>query len=63
MNIVLVGQKDCPPLKAPANGEIDFNKKGTRATFSCKRGFSLKGENILNCQNGKWSSQPPVCSK
>ena len=52
---------DCPPLEAPANGRVSVSKNGARARFICKREYTIKGEDILDCNNGRWSSEPPVC--
>ena len=61
--ILYIGRQPCRPLKAPANGRIRYSRTGTRAYFTCKQGFNVKGENTLVCQNEKWNSQPPVCFK
>ena len=35
---------------------------GGRATFSCKDGFSLKGDDDIEClSSSSWSSWPPSC--
>ena len=52
----------CPQLESPANGRIHFSGKNhTRASFYCKDGFILRGDGILNCTDGTWSSSPPTC--
>ena len=34
---------------------------GSTINFECEDGYSLKGENSLVCDNGKWSGEPPIC--
>ena len=35
---------------------------GGRATFTCNEGFSLKGDDDIEClSSGSWSSWPPTC--
>ena len=59
----LAEEKECSPLKSPANGSIAFNKNGQRARFYCNTGFVIKGEKNAVCINGRWSSWPPMCTK
>ena len=51
----------CPLLKAPRRGEITITDDRKLAFFSCNRGFTLRGSNIVKCINGKWDSSPPTC--
>ncbi|XP_015755086.1 PREDICTED: sushi, von Willebrand factor type A, EGF and pentraxin domain-containing protein 1-like isoform X4 [Acropora digitifera] len=39
----------------------DF-RHGKKVTFGCRRGFRLKGVNIITCNNGNWSNPLPVCA-
>ena len=39
----------------------DF-RHGKKVTFGCRRGFGLKGVNIITCNDGTWSNPRPVCS-
>ena len=52
---------NCVSLKDPDNGTVYQFPDGTTAIFSCKNGFITKGESILRCVNGNWSSSPPKC--
>ncbi|XP_064382155.1 sushi, von Willebrand factor type A, EGF and pentraxin domain-containing protein 1-like isoform X4 [Halichondria panicea] len=54
----------CPDLIDPRYGDVDVtgNTPGSKATYTCDRGFTLVGSSTAKCQlNGKWSSVPPVC--
>merc|ERR1719232_1608465 len=54
----------CKPLNTPANGSMVLTtlRIGGRATFKCKEGFSLKGDDDIEClSSGSWSSWPPTC--
>ena len=54
----------CKPLKQPLNGTMVLTtlRIGGKATFKCDYGFSLKGDDDLEClSSGSWSSWPPTC--
>lgn len=53
--------KKCPVLSDPENGEIFFFPDGQTAIFTCKSGYTIKGNSYLQCVNGVWSSPPPKC--
>ena len=56
---------ECNPLLPPAKGMVQVppaRTPGFIATFNCKFGFSLVGEENITCEeNGKWSSNVPTC--
>ena len=58
-------QKDgCGFLNPPENGNVRHKgtKVGSKAVYSCKRGYQLKGEHERKCQyNGSWSGDEPQC--
>ena len=54
----------CDKLRDPRNGDVDLTgiTVGSRAKYSCDRGFELKGNQIRKCQsNGQWSGNEPRC--
>ena len=54
----------CDKLRDPRNGDVDLTgiTVGSKARYSCNRGFDLKGDQIRKCQsNGQWSGIEPVC--
>ena len=59
------GSMSCPPLMSPMNGVARGScvnaKHGDICNFSCFAGSILSGMPVLTCNNGMWSSQPPVC--
>ena len=55
-----------PSLKAPVNGAKFAIKIGgfeKYISFRCNPGYSLTGETLAVCENGKWSATTPVCLK
>ena len=54
----------CDKLRDPRNGDVDLTgiTVGSRAKYSCDRGFDLKGDQVRKCQsNGQWSGSEPIC--
>ena len=51
----------CRTLSAPSHGRLTTSKDGEFAFFSCKRGYTMKGSDVLQCVNGKWNKSPPSC--
>ena len=54
----------CKDLVAPSNGTMVLTtlRIGGRATFKCQDGFSLKGDDDIEClSSGSWSLWPPSC--
>jgi len=61
-NVVIPGCH--PSLEAPINGQKRvLEKSGLYISFSCNPGYSLTGETLAECINGKWSTTTPVCTK
>ncbi|XP_074621677.1 sushi, von Willebrand factor type A, EGF and pentraxin domain-containing protein 1-like isoform X2 [Acropora palmata] len=57
-------KENCADPGALSNGFRrggDF-RHGKKVTFGCRRGFRLKGVNIITCNDGTWSNPRPVCS-
>ncbi|XP_044180207.1 sushi, von Willebrand factor type A, EGF and pentraxin domain-containing protein 1-like isoform X4 [Acropora millepora] len=57
-------KENCASPGALSNGFRrggDF-RHGKKVTFGCRRGFRLKGVNIITCNNGNWSNPLPVCA-
>ncbi|CAJ1086014.1 sushi%2C von Willebrand factor type A, EGF and pentraxin domain-containing protein 1 [Xyrichtys novacula] len=65
----LGGVPSCRPIecslpKQIANGKVVYTKLqfGHSVTYSCHRGYRLKGPETLTClASGEWNTQPPVC--
>nr|XP_056705184.1 sushi, von Willebrand factor type A, EGF and pentraxin domain-containing protein 1 [Euleptes europaea] len=54
----------CKHLEDPENGQShgDIYRVGSEVSFSCDKGYQLKGVNKLTClESGKWSHQIPYC--
>ncbi len=57
--------RDCPSLPNPLNGavEVDGLATGSTARYLCIPGYLLVGGSERTCNDGKWSGEPPVCTK
>ncbi|XP_019850306.1 PREDICTED: sushi, von Willebrand factor type A, EGF and pentraxin domain-containing protein 1-like isoform X2 [Amphimedon queenslandica] len=56
----------CVKLSNPANGNVQQTGTvlGSRATYSCNKGFVLVGiEKRVCSRNGKWSGEAPICKR
>ncbi|XP_077864896.1 meprin A subunit beta-like [Saccoglossus kowalevskii] len=56
----------CPPLEAPTHGALlgDCCLKGDIAIFTCELGYTLYGEEELQClDTGNWNYGTPVCQE
>lgn len=56
---------DCGLLQAPLNGSVDFTSTvlSSIASYTCDKGFTLKGNNTRECQiNEEWSGKEPQCN-
>ena len=57
--------KDCGSLKIPLNGSLigpNITTFPNSLTFSCDRGFALKGSRVRSCQaNEIWSGNETLC--
>lgn len=54
----------CPFIKPPTNGNLDItgHKHGDTASYSCKKGHILVGDQFSICElGGNWTSEPPEC--
>ena len=55
---------DCRNLTNPSNGQVFLNDTylGSEATYTCDKGFALRGRSSRICQeNEQWSDSEPVC--
>ena len=57
--------RDCPSLPNPLNGAVEVNglATGSTARYTCIPGYLLVGGSKRTCNDGKWSGEPPVCTK
>ena len=58
----------CPPLTAPANGELSSNETiyniDTTLHFTCNECYNLTNEGSLTClPSGSWNYEVPVCTR
>ncbi|XP_039298453.1 sushi, von Willebrand factor type A, EGF and pentraxin domain-containing protein 1 isoform X2 [Nilaparvata lugens] len=51
--------------KAPRNGMVFAPKTehGMKARYTCKDGFTLRGESTTLCHFGNWTGEPPYCQE
>lgn len=55
---------ECDQLRDIQNGRVVLTGTavGSRASYTCSRGYLLVGDAVRNCQaNGEWSGSEPVC--
>lgn len=55
---------DCGSLDNPEDGQVSLTgiTVGSKAIYSCNKGFILAGDSRRVCQiSGKWSGEAPVC--
>ncbi|XP_073447245.1 sushi, von Willebrand factor type A, EGF and pentraxin domain-containing protein 1 isoform X2 [Aquarana catesbeiana] len=56
----------CPPAKEIPNGRISSQSLhfGQTVTYSCNKGFRLKGQHVLTClETGEWDAVTPNCKE
>lgn len=54
----------CPPPPGIYQGSVSYTglKPGSKATYRCQKGCTLRGNASLNCNNhGMWSGEVPSC--
>lgn len=59
-----VTASSCGPLDNPANGQVTISGStiGATATYTCNRGYVLRGVVSRVCQTtGVWSGVEPIC--
>ena len=64
MLLPLLLEINCGPLDEPENGFVSSSgtAKGDTATYSCKTGFVLEGEDMRVCNHsGNWTGSVPEC--
>jgi len=55
---------ECDQLRDIQNGRVVLTGTtvGSRASYTCNRGYLLVGDAVRKCQaNGEWSGNEPVC--
>ncbi|XP_052804614.1 sushi, von Willebrand factor type A, EGF and pentraxin domain-containing protein 1-like [Mya arenaria] len=57
---------DCGPLSNPSSGLLELSAGtgyGSSATYTCNKGYMVKGPSIRIClESGNWSRSPPDCA-
>jgi len=56
----------CGNLPNPNNGQVSLTGTtfGSRATYTCNKGFSLVGRKMRLClENGQWMGEAPTCKR
>lgn len=51
--------------KSPKHGMVIAPKidHGMKAKFTCKDGFELKGNELVECSFGNWTGELPICQE
>lgn len=51
--------------RAPRNGYVIAPKTdhGMRARFACRDGYTLNGNDVIECSYGNWSGEIPLCDE
>nr|XP_054772847.1 uncharacterized protein LOC129280875 [Lytechinus pictus] len=54
----------CPPLMPPSNGGVSriLFREGERVNFSCRPGYSLIGNDTIECLSSQWETGKPIWS-
>ncbi len=56
----------CGKLQDPQYGDVSQSgiTIGSKAKYTCNRGFKLRGNSVRKCQNnGRWSGSKPSCQR
>ena len=51
----------CPQLYNPENGNVTVNEDRTFAKYKCQIGFSLRGSEMRECDDGAWTGTEAEC--
>ena len=57
---------NCRDLSDPNNGRVSTTGStvGSKATYTCNKGFSLVGKNMRKClASGQWMGEAPICKR
>ena len=63
MNCFVLFSANCKDPGIPKHGERKGNSfdHGKTLNFSCNVGYTLVGDKIIDCREGIWSAQSPLC--
>ena len=57
---------DCGKLDDPEYGDVEFSSttEGSKATYTCRKGYYLVGDSKRVCLYSKdWSGDAPICKR
>jgi hypothetical protein len=52
----------CLALSSPLYGEVIITDSGQLATYTCNKGYSIVGDTLRKCSNGRWTGSVPSCN-
>lgn len=55
-------ESGCPELTAPTHGVVNLDVSGGIASFVCRQGYFLLGDETLVCEQGQWKGTFPLCA-
>jgi CUB/sushi domain-containing protein len=56
-----VKDSKCLALSSPLYGEVIITDSGQLATYTCNKGYSIVGDTLRKCSNGRWTGSVPSC--
>ncbi|GFN75029.1 signal peptide, cub and egf-like domain-containing protein 2 [Plakobranchus ocellatus] len=56
-------ESGCPELTPPTHGVVNLDVSGGIASFVCRQGYFLLGDETLVCEQGQWKGTFPLCTE
>lgn len=65
INLVFCVAIKCPDLYPPQYGEVVVKgyTHGSKAQYSCNKGYKLYGDDYNTCDYGRWIKSTPICKR